>query len=644
MQNKTSHFFQSQILPYLILIVSVLLIYFPSFNNDYGFNDHYIFNEVTEKGLSATSEIFTSAYRNIKSENLNYGYRPIISLSVAAEISLFGKNPSISHGINIFLYILIVCLLYYLANRFFPFIKARYWLLASIFFAALSIHTDVVCNIKSRDELFCCFFVLLSLWASYRYLRKQQVFYIFLVLLFGLLASWSKPTKMYYLLLTVPILFFYQRKSIAQNVLLIGGFVGGIVGARLLRFQLVEIGKSPHPFIQFPLDGTSILERIPTAIYSIGKYVELTFFPFQLSFYYGYNHVPITWSESLSSPFFYMGLLAFLLFPILAFLLYKRNKMLSLGFLILWLGCLFFSNLLKPGPGLIAERFFFGPSIGMLFILAGAFKEIEKYHHLKKKYVVWSLSILVGGCFLYQASKSHWRNFDWKDELTLFQSDIEYLKKSAKANLLIADAMMQKNRLSKTPKYPFNKVALHYKRSTEIYPDYNISWINYAFACLYFKQPERAKEPLNKALALKRSTSNLTNLATYFQQTQQIEKEKETWVEIIDKNDKNAPTLYAYTQLHNLLLKQQNYTLAQQYALKSIQVFHGESTVYDHLAKCYYALEQYDEGMKNWKKAYQINPQSKVMLYKLFKAYESLQQLDSAQYYQNLYNEHLSKP
>ncbi len=640
MQKKTTHPFQAHILPYLLLIVSVLFIYFPSFNNDYGFNDNYIFNEITEKGLSATGEIFTSPYRYIKSENLGYGYRPITSLSVATEISIFGKNPSVSHGINILLYILVVCFLYHLVTRFFPSIKARYWLLAILFFVALSIHTDVVCNIKSRDELLCCFFILCCLWASYRYLNKQQFFYILLVFFFSILAAWSKPTNIFYILILTPILFFYQRKSIVQNMLLIGSFIIGGIAARVISFQLVELGRSPRPFIQFPFESSTILERIPTAIYSIGKYLELVFFPFQLSFYYGYNQVPITWSDSMSSPFFYIGLLAAFLFPILAFFLYKKNKMMSLGLVILWLGCLFLSNLLKPGPGLIAERFFLAPSIGVIFLLGGLFKELEQFYNLKKQSLVWGLSFLIGGNFLYQAIKSYQRNFDWKDNITLFQSDIGHLQNSAKANLLLADEMMYENRQTNTQKYSFNKVASHYKRSIEVYPDYDVAWINYAFACLYFKQPQQAKGPLDKALAIERSTANLTNLATYFQQMQQPQKEKAAWIEIIDKNENDAPTLYAYTQLHNLLLKQQDYTLAQQYAQRSIKIFPNESSVYDHMAKCCYALEQYEEGMKNWKKAYQVNPQSKVMLYKLYKAYESLQQLDSAQYYQKLHNQH----
>ena len=617
----------------------MLVAYYPSLQNDYGFNDNYIFNDVTEQGISAAYEIFTSPYR--QAENLSYGYRPIVSFSVAVEVSLFGKNPAVSHGINILIYLFICWLLFYLAVILFPDVNEKFWLIGVLLFSVLAIHTDVVCNIKSRDELLACLFALKGLVFAKRYFTQGKVYFLFLVAICFLLAALSKPTFLFYVLMGMLILMVSKKPSLKKmGVLSSFMFLGGII-AKVMQRMLLESPYKDTPFIQFPLKDSSLLERIPTGIYTIGKYIELLFVPNTLSFYYGYNQVPVSLSEAKSYFLFYLGILCVLLFPILLYYSYKKNRIVFLGILILVMGLLFYSNIIKAGPGLIAERYFFGPSISILFIIGGLIAGNLKSDAKNRKVFSYAILFAFAVSLLFHFKKTYLRNFDWNNKLTLFKSDIDELQNSAKANLLIADEMMFQNRLTNTKRYPFEKISSYYEQSLEVYPKYSIAWNNYAFACLYFNKVEVAKNKIDQSLALERSPKTLSNLANYYNLKGDTANEQASLQEILSMDvDNSNVQKNTYTRLHNMLLETKQYSLAEKYALESIENHPKLSIFRDHIAKISYLKGDVNKAIIEWKNAYRLNPESKVMPHKIWKAYEFINELDSMNLYKKI---HISK-
>ncbi len=633
--NRESYSFS--IIAYLVIAVFVIIAYYPSLKNDYGFNDNYLFNEVTEKGISAAYEIMTSPYR--QTENLSYGYRPIVSLSAALEVSLFGKNATVSHGINILIFIFICWLLFYLAKIIYPDVDQKYWLMGVLFFTVLSVHADVVCNIKSRDELLTCLFSLKGTVFAKRYFDHSKWYFLVLVAICFLLAAWSKTTFVFYVFLGTIILLFSQKPQL-KKIIAIGlfMFLGGFI-AKIIQKIVLEFPQRDLPFIQFPLKDSNIIERIPTAIYSFGKYTELLFVPNNLSFYYGYGQVPISFSQAQGHLTFYLGIVVMIILPILLWYFYKKNRIVFSGISMLFLGLLIYSNLMKPGPGLIAERFFFGPSISVIFIVAGMFFGLMKNEPERSKAFVYLGLFIVGVSFVYQFQKTFQRNYDWKNKLTLFNADIDHLQSSAKANLLLADEMMFENRMNNSKIHPFEKVHLHYDRSTKIYPDYDIAWNNLAFASLFFENPKTAKAAIDKALSLNRSSKNLSNLAIYYQQVKDDDKALKVWQEIAANNKVSLNLLEScYLRIHNILIGKSKFVEAEKYARESIKYFPQSSTYYDHLAKACFAQQKYEESFVAWKNAYKFNPKSTVIPYKLWKAYESIGMQDSATTYMKIYN------
>src|SRR5690606_11975243 len=85
-------------------------------------------------------------------------YRPLPRLMFALEWKLAPGNASLSHWINVLLFALSCTFLFRVLARL---INGKYYLLfmAMLLYAVHPIHTEVVANIKSRDEILSLLFL-----------------------------------------------------------------------------------------------------------------------------------------------------------------------------------------------------------------------------------------------------------------------------------------------------------------------------------------------------------------------------------------------------------------------------------------------------------------------------------------------------
>ena len=99
-------------------------------------------------------------------------YRPITRVMFAAEWEWGGGKPGLGHWMNVLLYALTGYVLYRLLNR----LTANTFLsfTASLIFIAHPIHTEVVANIKSRDEILSFLSCLFAMGSYMDYLVKKS--------------------------------------------------------------------------------------------------------------------------------------------------------------------------------------------------------------------------------------------------------------------------------------------------------------------------------------------------------------------------------------------------------------------------------------------------------------------------------------
>ena len=153
---------KQQLIIFGLFALVLVVFYGNTLQNGYSLDDEYAYtsNTLATNGLSDVKSIFGS--QSFDYGSYKFGYRPISVLSFAVENHFFGINPKASHVVNLTLYLIISLLVFKLLIRLFPNEKAGLAMLTSFLFLILPIHTEIVNNVKCRDELLMLLFGLIS--------------------------------------------------------------------------------------------------------------------------------------------------------------------------------------------------------------------------------------------------------------------------------------------------------------------------------------------------------------------------------------------------------------------------------------------------------------------------------------------------
>lgn len=152
--KEKSHWF------FIFIPILSILLYIGTVNNGFVWDDQIVIynNASTIKGLEGLTEIWQG---NTYIEGRDI-YRPI-SQSVHAIIwEFFPNNPLPFRLLSLFLYAVATTLVYYTLTRLFSQYNKSLLGLISILFLVLAVHTEVVANNKSIDEMLSLIFTLLS--------------------------------------------------------------------------------------------------------------------------------------------------------------------------------------------------------------------------------------------------------------------------------------------------------------------------------------------------------------------------------------------------------------------------------------------------------------------------------------------------
>jgi hypothetical protein len=153
---------------YNLLIIGLIFtiafaLYYPTLKYGFVMDDGAVIidNKTVKRGTEAIVQLFkeSSVYG---STGENFGtYRPFVMAMFAYEYSIAKGSPYIHHFLNVLFYS-VCCVVVYITLRKFlkkfnPFIP----LIAILLFIVHPVHTEVVANIKSRDEIMSMLFLFL---------------------------------------------------------------------------------------------------------------------------------------------------------------------------------------------------------------------------------------------------------------------------------------------------------------------------------------------------------------------------------------------------------------------------------------------------------------------------------------------------
>ncbi|MHB8401790.1 MAG: hypothetical protein ACYDCN_07220 [Bacteroidia bacterium] len=629
---------------YLLIFALVFILYGNSIKNEYSLDDNYVTvttkdkpnNARIEKGIKGIPKLFTTHY--VETAAQSFEYRPLVLVTFAIEYQFFGSNPHVSHFISVLLYAITCMLLFSILCRLLKSYNFIFPLLIVFLFIIHPIHTEVVDNIKCRDELLSFLFGMCSLHFFLKNPssvspkgRNSLPFgkgwgWVLVGILFLFMSLLCKRTAILFIgLIPLTIYFFTDVKL--KRILLLSVFpLLAILVYTILKKTLVHGAPVVRDFAFFenPLYYEhGFLARIPIAFYSLGYYFRLLIFPYPLCCYYGYDTIPTT---GWVSPFYIASVLFYFAIGIYALIKLPKKNILSYGILIYLIGVFPFANLMQPVVGIVGERFIyfasFGFCIGVAYLLLSAFKINLTPNPFPSERVGdrWmGFKLFVGFILILYSTLVISRNTKWKNELTLFRNDVEQFPNSCNLHYLIGTHLYPQ--IFNTPNgvkrdAMIKETTFHYKQAVQImkdgvamYPtDYHtISNIGTIYNNI-FNDVVTAQPYFKKSLAI-----NPKDEVTQYNLILCYEKMHlpDTAIVLYEKMIRANTTYPAvYFNLHELYLTKQAYAKAISCDEKATLQCPAEfkARAYINLGNTYMLIKDTLMGVKSFKKAIELEP------------------------------------
>lgn len=524
-----------------------MLIYLTILQNDFVVDDYpaIISNSWVNKGISSLPEIWShSFYHGYDQRSLANEYRPMASTLYALQVSLFGiKSAAYFHAVSVVLYgILIWLLTIFLLN----FRLSRFWVIVgAVIFAVHPIHTEVVCQVKAQDDLLSGIFLLLAFIRFQRFLTSQGAKNIWMTTFFFLLALLSKESAFpfigFFLVMAYPQL---KLRSLLPTKLLPLLAPIGIV--MLLRSIVLE-GSPPPDVVNNALAYQNTIEiRLAMGFHLFWRYLIQLFLPLNLSWDYAFNQIPLHGMLHVKT---LAGTLAMTALLIVAYKCRITKWPISVAISMFFLGLILYLQWFVLIEATYAERFLFLPSMAIPLALL-ALPEPKR---------VLAISILVAIAMVPAAWHTINRSGQWKDNLTLFNSDIEKCDNSIRCNSALAYELMQASSKVKTEeeyKALLYEAIDYYNKALGIYGMDANTWFNMGVAQLNIGEYTAAEQAFNECIKLQpvhsMAHNNLGNIEYLKGNT---ELAMDLYQKAVDQDAENATALSNLGAM--LLLKNQ---------------------------------------------------------------------------------------
>jgi protein O-mannosyl-transferase len=550
---------------YIFLFVFAVVLYANTLNHSFAFDDSVVItgNKYTRQGLDgiktlATKDLFYGIYGSAL--DLEGGrWRPLTLVMFAIEYQFFGDNATPYHFINILLYgitaiVLFMTLLQIFTSRFTSPLSGERGargevhgsilaFITTLLFIAHPIHTEVVANIKSRDEIVSFLFLCLMLFFLFRFIRssssgggsRQGAFLFFSVLCY-FTALLSKESGITFIAVIPLALFCFAGKGMKQSIILTIPFFVTAVVYIAIRTSLVgmigdrvsnDITDNPFLALNFPNLPTPIpfIDKLATVSWILLKYLLLIIFPHPLTSDYGFNEIPVIGfsdPKAIVSVLIYGGLIFYAVKILLKEIKVRKevvvNSQTSLTMLFAF-SILYFvitisivSNLFFLIGTTMGERFAYISSLGFCLVVAAFFIKQFKWDSsclqdpasaIKKMYPL--LLLLIPYCY-----KTIVRNPDWKDNKSLFTADVKTSSNSANAHYYFANTLFTDHiNDEQSPKRDsiFIEAKQEFRKAMTINPYFHYCYYNIGLIWEKLGQPDSAIVYQQKTINLKPDNS-----------------------------------------------------------------------------------------------------------------------------------------
>lgn len=425
----------------LSLALFAALLYSPSWRYGFVGDDSRVIldNQWTKQGVPALPHIMAHSLY-FGAVPLNGGlYRPIAGAYYDIVGAVTGLSATGYHLAQLALYALNAALVF----LFFARLKRSSMalpLVATLLFIVHPIHTEVVDNIKSADEMLCLAFLLVSAisWLAFADQRDRR-FRITAFVAYGA-AVCSKETAVAMVVLFPALWYFFRGRSLRDSVSSAVPFVGVAVGYLLLR--QVVLSREPATAIVTVLNNALVSTadrwtRLASALGFLTRYAQMLFWPHPLSFDYSYNAVPL---RTFADPRAWIAL-ALCSLGIGVFAVRSRGRHED-AFVVLWCfaSIVLVSNVFFLISTNFGERLLYVPSVMFCYLMALVLFRVARVPEDRPLREASRSPVLVGVVLLVVVAAVpavFLRTGQWRDQLTLFEADVHTYPNSARLNAFV---------------------------------------------------------------------------------------------------------------------------------------------------------------------------------------------------------------
>jgi protein O-mannosyl-transferase len=604
----------------LIIFSLAFALYFNVIQHAYVMDDYGVLRDdfLVKSGIREIGTILQRPYRygtgNL-SDNL---YRPLSQVLFAVEWELSPGNPVLSHFLNVLFYAISCVLLFMIFRRILPRRDLSPALLASLLWLFHPVHSEVVANIKSRDEIMSALFIFLSVLSFLAYLKRNKLIYIAGAMMCCLLAFFSKESAITFLFIFPIIGWYFVQATFKRNLLASTSLLIPAGIYFLARQSVLE--KYAGPFAvtiadNFLIAAPDSASRLATAVMLLGKYLLLLVFPYRLVCDYSYSQLPIV---GLDSPLVWSSLAVYAAAIVYVVINLKKKSVMVFAVIVYLVTISLCSNLFTLIGTSFAERLLFLPSVGFC-LLAGvgisrlrevpfpadqATVRVNKFTARNK--TVWLIAIVILSLF---AIRTVTRSAEWKDEWTLISADVKRSPNSARMRYSHGIALRDRAKEQKNEDvyHDYMQQAMNeFEACILILPTYVEAYEELGLAWHRMGNPDKALQYYESALKLNsKKATTYSNMAIIFFERKDYAGALELHKKAVslDPNFENG-----YLNIGSIYGQQGNYGQAIENFEKVIRINPTNAKAYYYLGLTYEILDQPEKSRQNYSIAAKLDP------------------------------------
>ncbi|MFC1646531.1 tetratricopeptide repeat protein [Candidatus Omnitrophota bacterium] len=548
---------------FFVFCLFVILVYGNSLNSPFIWDDHYL---ITDNHLIGSFKYIPEIFQHhlyYSTAGISNFYRPLQTLILMFDYSLWKINPFGYHLTSIIFHLLCGFLIYLIIDYVFR--RRAVAFLVSLLFLVHPINSTVVDYVSSRADSQVTLFILLSFWLFFKSVSELKTnrsrFYLFSSLASFVLAFLSKELGIilpFLILVSWGIIYKDvtpskppEYKKIVPFFVILGIYI--FLRLTVLNFTSHSSGLPPSLYI-----------RLLTSTESFVRLMGLLFLPSKI-----HIEKSIPFSTGLFQPSTFISIIILIAIGIFIYKLRRRSRICCFGFTWFLVALIPMANII-PINATIADHWLYLPCFGFLLVVIGGVSDwLRRGDGPKVLIRKITLFIYIAAVVIFSILTIK-QNTIWREPIKFYRLALQYSPNSYRAHNEIGVIYLDQDK--------YDMAIPEFKESIKINPRFDQAYDNLGVA--YDKSGKLEEAIIQHKKALEISPYNVkiyNNIGNAYNKLNQFDKAIEAY--------KNA-----------------------------LKLNPDYKAVYNNLGVIYYKQGMYNEAEKYWRQALKIDPNFQLVL------------------------------